>query len=105
VSAPLPGVQRVEQPAADAGVVRIVTVERRSYSRSPWRLIDSLTGSEIAFPVEFDHPNLGKTVIQQAGFDTKQEAILGLGRLAARALPSAYCPTSLSGHPSGCRCQ
>lgn len=101
----LPGAGRVEEAAEGVGVERVVTIERRSYSRAPWRLIDSLTGKEVSFPIEFDHPNIGKTVIQQAGFDTKQKAIAGLGRLAATALPLAYCPTSLTGHPSGCRCR
>lgn len=65
---------------------RRITIERRSYSRAPWRLLDSETGSEVTFPVVFEHPYLGKTVIHEAGFDSKRAALAFLGELAARSL-------------------
>lgn len=40
-------------------------IERRPYSRSPWRLITS-EGKEVATPKGFDHPGLGMTVISSA---------------------------------------
>ena len=66
---------------------RTITIERRSYSVAPWRLIDSLTGCEVTAPVQFEHPYLGWMVIQSAGHDTKTAAVAALGRIAASALP------------------
>lgn len=36
-------------------------IERRPYSRSPWRLVTS-EGVEVYAPQAFDHPSLGMTV-------------------------------------------
>ena len=63
---------------------RTIRVERRSYSRSPWRLIDSQTGNEITVDSEpFDHPDLGPMTTAVPGYATKAEAVEALGRLAA----------------------
>lgn len=66
---------------------RRLFAEKRGYSRAPWRIIDSATGKELTFPVEFDHPHIGVSVIWEAGFDTKQQALDRIGEMAALALP------------------
>ena len=67
---------------------RTVRVERRSYSRSPWRLIDSQTGCEVVVDSQpFDHPDLGPMTTGVPGYATKAEAVEALGRLAALAQP------------------
>lgn len=65
---------------------RRLTIEKRSYSARPWRLVDSLTGAQIGTPVEFDHPVSGRMVIMEYGFDTKAAAIEHLGVMAAALL-------------------
>lgn len=40
-------------------------IERRSYSRSPWRLITS-DGLEVTAPRAIDHPTLGTTAFNES---------------------------------------
>lgn len=48
-------------------------IERRPYSRKPWRLVTS-KGAEIYVRQAFDHPDLGATVIDgPVCGDTKAE--------------------------------
>jgi hypothetical protein len=75
-------------------VRRCIRIERRTYSRAPWRLVDSLTGEELSFPVVFDHPDLGPSTIYLGGFDTKAEALERLGELAAHTLRDRTEPCS-----------
>lgn len=68
-------------------MARRITIERHpEYSAGQWRLIDSETGSQVTVPIVFDHPNLGPTVIQECGWDTKAKALEALGEIAAHAL-------------------
>jgi len=64
---------------------RTIRVERRSYSRSPWRLIDSQTGCEVVAETRvFDHPEVGPMPLGVPGYATKAAAVEALGRVAAR---------------------
>lgn len=48
-------------------------IEKRGYSRKPWRLITS-AGLEVWLPAGFDHPDIGVTVISEPVCgDTKAE--------------------------------
>jgi len=48
-------------------------IEKRSYSRNPWRLVTS-DGREVAAPRSFDHPDIGITVINESiSGETKTE--------------------------------
>ena len=38
-------------------------IERRPYSRNPWRLVTS-AGAEVELPERFAHPELGAVVIR-----------------------------------------
>lgn len=50
-------------------------IEKRNYSRSPWRLVTD-GGQEVEARVPFEHPTLGWTVIQQPiSGETKAECI------------------------------
>lgn len=39
-------------------------IEKRNYSRSPWRLIDN-TGNEVAWQRPMKHPDLGYTWVNE----------------------------------------
>lgn len=63
-------------------------IEKRSYSRHPWRLVTA-EGAEVVAPVPFKHPGLGMTVVSQSiSGETKAECIENalalLGRLMER---------------------
>ena len=63
--------------------VRRVAVERRNYSRLPWRLIDSTNDTELRFEHEpFTHPDCGDMIVPVVGYQTKTAAVEALGRLA-----------------------
>ena len=65
-------------------------IEKRSYSRSPWRLVDADTGNEIVHPERFEHPTLGMTEISEPVCGrTKDEVVqrvLGLLAYASERL-------------------
>jgi hypothetical protein len=64
-------------------------IEKRSYSRAPWRLVTE-AGAEVYAQIAFDHPGLGMTAFNQpiCG-DTKTECIENalalLGKLLKRS--------------------
>ena len=64
---------------------RRLTVQNEGYSRSPWRIIDSLTGQQVPGPGPVEQLP-GGPPMPQVGFDTKAEAVEWLGVLAARWL-------------------
>ena len=65
---------------------RTIRVEKRRYSRLPWRLIDPQTGRELTVDSEpFDHRELGPMTTGVPGYETKADAVEALGRLAAIA--------------------
>ena len=48
-------------------------IEKKNYSRKPWRLLTS-EGKEVQAKVEFDHPDIGKTwILESISGDTKIE--------------------------------
>lgn len=48
-------------------------IEKRNYSRKPWRLVTS-DGKEVQGKVEFDHPDIGATwILESICGDTKTE--------------------------------
>lgn len=48
-------------------------IERRIYSRAPWRLVTS-EGKEVVVPQGFDHPDLGATSVSESiSGDTRAE--------------------------------
>jgi hypothetical protein len=50
-------------------------IEKRSYSRKPWRLVNE-EGLEIVIPRKFEHPSLGWTIHSEPVCgDTKSEII------------------------------
>lgn len=50
-------------------------IEKRGYSRSPWRLITK-DGVEVQLSIPFEHPSLGWTIISSSICgDTKSECI------------------------------
>lgn len=64
-------------------------IERRGYSRAPWRLVTA-SGAEVYVRQAFDHPDLGKTLIDgPVCGDTKAEctdkALTLLGHLLERS--------------------
>lgn len=63
-------------------------IERRSYSRQPWRLVTE-SGTEVAAPVPFEHPSIGWTVIVEpicgaTKSECTDKALALLDRLLAR---------------------
>ena len=65
-------------------------IEKRSYSRSPWRIVND-QGQEIAVGSHaLDHPNLGPMRVPTVGWDTKAAAVEALGDLAADLWAEVY---------------
>lgn len=55
--------------------VRIFRVEKQNYSRGAWRVLDA-NGQQVWRDEEFDHPNLGLTIISgPVCFDRKRDAV------------------------------
>jgi len=51
-------------------------VERQSYSRSPWRVLDATTGEQVWRNEKFDHPQLGVIAISgPVCFERKRDAV------------------------------
>ena len=51
-------------------------VEKRSYSRNPWRLIHTATGLQITYSVPYPgHAEVPLPPIAQAGFPRKRDAV------------------------------
>lgn len=61
-------------------------IERRPYSRSPWRLVTS-DGKEVYWKRPMDHPSLGATVVEEPVCgETKTECVENALRALAIAL-------------------
>lgn len=71
-------------PASNDGP-RLV-VERKGYSRLPWRIIDTGSGVEVPGPVEAVEVHGEMTALRKPGFATKADAVAWLGVLAAAFL-------------------
>lgn len=56
------------------------TFARRGSTASPWAVVHRQSGQIVDLPVEFDHPDIGKTTIGKSFFKTKAEARAALDR-------------------------
>jgi hypothetical protein len=88
-----------EHNAEYVAAVEGATVKKLGYSAAPWRIVTP-DGREVCTPVVFDHPSLGKMVIQEAGYDRKRDAVAALAELRAR-LTSEDLGDRRVGQPSG----
>lgn len=79
-------------------------IEKRNYSRSPWRLIDN-NGREVYWQRPYKHADLGHTfVTEPLCGDTKTEVIektLELLGLCFARLNAGYCVNPARGLPEG----
>lgn len=71
------------QPAEYIAALEGATVQKLGYSAAPWRIVTT-DGREVTHSIVFDHPNLGKMALQEAGFRIKRDAVAALNELQAR---------------------
>lgn len=74
----------MSQDADYLAAIQGATVQKLGYSADPWRIVTE-DGREVTRSVVFDHPNLGKMVLQEAGYRIKRDAVAALNELQARS--------------------
>lgn len=79
------------QDADHVAAIEGATVKKLGYSAHPWRIVTE-DGREVTRSVVFDHPNLGKMVLQEAGYRIKRDAVAALNELQARSAARSSQP-------------